>query len=63
MLVVSVVAGAVIVDTRPIVGCTAAHIAGSIFTALRPVVARWLGWTIGLDRSVVFVVGAGAVDR
>lgn len=49
--------GGVIIDTRPIADYAAAHITGSISNALRPVFASWLGWTIGLNRPVVFVAG------
>jgi glyoxylase-like metal-dependent hydrolase (beta-lactamase superfamily II)/rhodanese-related sulfurtransferase len=54
-----VAAGAVMVDTRPIAEYAAAHVAGSISNALRPVFASWLGWTVGLERPVVIVAGDG----
>lgn len=48
--------GAVLVDARPLRSFAAAHPAGAISNALRPVFGSWLGWTIDLDTPIVFLV-------
>ena len=48
--------GAVVVDVRPVETFAAGHIPGSLSIPLRPQFASWLGWLVGRDRSVVFVV-------
>ncbi|GMU77255.1 MAG: MBL fold metallo-hydrolase [Acidimicrobiia bacterium] len=49
--------GAVVVDGRSIADFSAAHIPGSISNVLRPVFATWVGWLVGPDRPIVFVLG------
>ena len=48
--------GAVMVDARPISDFATAHPSGAISIEHRPAFASWLGWLIGLDRPVVFVI-------
>ena len=49
-------AGAVLVDARPIEAFANGHVPGSLSIQLRPVFASWLGWLVGLDRPIVFVL-------
>jgi glyoxylase-like metal-dependent hydrolase (beta-lactamase superfamily II)/rhodanese-related sulfurtransferase len=48
--------GGVVVDARPAAAFAAGHIAGSMADTLRPVFASWLGWLVGADRPIVFVL-------
>ncbi|MFP5257131.1 MAG: rhodanese-like domain-containing protein [Acidimicrobiia bacterium] len=50
--------GAVLVDARPVVDFAAAHPAGAISNALRPVFGSWLGWLVDLDTPLVFLLDA-----
>lgn len=54
--------GATIVDVRPVELFAAGHIPGSLSIPLRPQFASWLGWLVGRDRTIVFVVD-DAQDR
>ena len=54
-----VVAGAEIVDVRPVVDFAAGHIAGAVSIPLRSVFGTWLGWVVAADRPLVFVAGEG----
>ena len=54
-----VVAGAEIVDVRPVVDFAAGHIAGAVSIPLRSVFGTWLGWVVAADRPLVLVVGEG----
>lgn len=51
--------GAVVVDVRPVEAFAAGHVAGSLSIALRPQFASWLGWLVGRDRPLVFVLHEG----
>ncbi|HKY76592.1 MAG TPA: MBL fold metallo-hydrolase [Acidimicrobiia bacterium] len=48
--------GAGLVDVRSVARFAAGHIPGSLSIPLRPQFASWLGWLVGRDRSLVFVV-------
>ena len=48
--------GAVIVDVRQVEPFAAGHIPGSLSVPLRPQFASWLGWLVGRDRTIVFVL-------
>lgn len=48
--------GAVVVDVRPIVRYTEAHIPLSLSIELRSVFSSWLGWTLDPDADLVFVI-------
>jgi hydroxyacylglutathione hydrolase len=48
--------GGVVVDVRPAAAYAAGHIPGSLANTLRPVFASWLGWLVGADRPIVFVL-------
>ncbi len=48
--------GAVVVDVRPVDAFAAGHIAGSLCIQLRDQFAVWLGWLVGRDKPLVFVV-------
>ncbi len=50
--------GAAIVDVRPVEPFAAGHIPGSLSIPLRPQFASWLGWLVGRDQEIVFVVDA-----
>ena len=50
--------GAVVVDVRPIASFTAGHVPGSLSIELRAQFSSWLGWLVGRDRPLVFVVDA-----
>ena len=50
---------AMIVDVRPVEAFAAGHVPGSLSIPLRPQFASWLGWLVGRDRPLIFVVGAG----
>ncbi len=54
-----VAAGGVVIDARPVAKFAAGHVPGSISNALRPAFASWLGWLVGPDRSLAFVLDAG----
>lgn len=54
--------GGVIVDVRPVELFAAGHVPGSLSIPLRLQFASWLGWLVGRDRTIVFVVD-GAQDR
>jgi hydroxyacylglutathione hydrolase len=51
--------GAVVVDLRPVEAFAAGHLAGSLSIPLRPKFASWLGWLVGSDRTLVFVLDEG----
>lgn len=51
--------GAVIVDVRSVEAFAAGHVAGSLSIPLRPQFASWLGWLVGRDRALVFVLDEG----
>ena len=51
--------GAVIVDVRQVEPFAAGHIPGSLSIPLRPQFASWLGWLVGRDRTIVFVLDEG----
>jgi hydroxyacylglutathione hydrolase len=51
-------AGAVLVDTRPVVAWAAGHITGALANPLRSQFGSWLGWLVERDRPIVFIVGA-----
>jgi hydroxyacylglutathione hydrolase len=53
-----VVAGAELVDVRPIAQFAAGHIPGALSIALRPAFASWLGWMVEAGRALVFVADA-----
>ena len=53
-----VAAGGVVVDARPVAKFAAGHVPDSISNSLRPAFASWLGWLVGLDCSLVFVLDA-----
>jgi rhodanese-related sulfurtransferase len=48
--------GAVLVDVRSAARFGGRHIPGSLSIPLRPQFASWLGWLVGRDRPLVFVV-------
>lgn len=48
--------GAAVVDVRPVELFGAGHVPGSLSIPLRPQFASWLGWLVGRDRTIVFVV-------
>ena len=48
--------GAVLVDVRPVARFAAGHIPGSLSIPLRPQFGSWLGWLVGRDQSLVFIV-------
>jgi len=50
-------AGAVAVDVRPVEAFAAGHLPGSLSIPLRPQFGSWLGWLVGRDHGIVFVVG------
>ena len=54
----AVEAGAVLVDTRPVVAWAAGHIPEALADPLRPQFGSWLGWLVERHRPIVFVVGA-----
>jgi hydroxyacylglutathione hydrolase len=51
------VAGAIILDVRPVHAFAAAHLAGALSIPLRPAFASWLGWLADHDRPIVIVRG------
>src|SRR4029453_1907460 len=51
-------AGGVVVDVRPAVAFASDHLPPSLSNALRPGFATWLGWLVGLDRRLAFVLDA-----
>lgn len=53
----AVVAGAELIDVRPIEPFAEGHIPGALSIVLRPAFASWLGWTVEAHRDLVFVVG------
>jgi glyoxylase-like metal-dependent hydrolase (beta-lactamase superfamily II)/rhodanese-related sulfurtransferase len=48
--------GAVLVDVRPAARFAGGHIPGSLSIPLRPQFASWLGWLVGRESPLVFVV-------
>jgi glyoxylase-like metal-dependent hydrolase (beta-lactamase superfamily II)/rhodanese-related sulfurtransferase len=50
--------GTVVVDVRGVEHFAAGHIPGSLAIPLRPQFASWLGWLVGRDQEVVFVLDA-----
>jgi hydroxyacylglutathione hydrolase len=48
--------GALVVDVRPVKSFSAGHVPGSLSIPLRPQFASWLGWLVGRERTLVFVV-------
>ncbi len=56
------VAGAALIDVRPIAAVAEAHPLGAVSIAHRPAFGSWLGWLVELDRPVVFVLD-DTVDR
>jgi glyoxylase-like metal-dependent hydrolase (beta-lactamase superfamily II)/rhodanese-related sulfurtransferase len=51
--------GGVIVDARPVRSWAAGHIDGTMGIPLRPQFGSWLGWLVGDDRPLVFVLDHG----
>jgi len=49
--------GAVLIDTRPVEAWAAGHIPGALAIPLREQFAPWLGWLVGRDQPLLFVVG------
>ena len=54
----AMVAGAELIDVRPVKEFAAGHVPGSLSIPLRPQFASWLGWLVDGDRPLVFVLGA-----
>jgi rhodanese-related sulfurtransferase len=50
--------GAAVIDTRPVSAWAAGHVPGVLAIPLRPQFASWLGWLVGRDTPLVFLVGA-----
>jgi len=50
--------GATLVDVRPVEEWAGGHIRGSLAIPLREQFASWLGWLVGRDQPLLFVVGA-----
>ena len=50
--------GTVVVDVRGVEAFAAGHLPGSLSIPLRPQFASWLGWLVGRDQAVVFVLDA-----
>ena len=48
--------GALVVDVRPVQAFSAGHVPRSLSIPLRPQFASWLGWLVGRERTLVFVV-------
>ncbi|MGI9023226.1 MAG: MBL fold metallo-hydrolase [Acidimicrobiales bacterium] len=48
--------GAAVVDVRPLEQFAAGHVPGSLSIPLRPQFASWLGWLVGRDQTLAFVV-------
>jgi glyoxylase-like metal-dependent hydrolase (beta-lactamase superfamily II)/rhodanese-related sulfurtransferase len=55
-LVAEVDRGAELVDARPIEAFAAGHVPGALSIALRDSFASWLGWLVGAERPLVFVL-------
>jgi len=51
------VAGATVIDARPVAEFAAAHIPGAISNALRPAFGSLLGWIVDLDHPLLVVAG------
>jgi hydroxyacylglutathione hydrolase len=51
--------GAVLIDARPITAFAAGHPAGALSNALRPQFATWLGWLVGDDAPLLFLLEPG----
>jgi hydroxyacylglutathione hydrolase len=49
------VAGAEVVDVRPVADFSAGHVPGAVSIPLRGAFATWLGWLVQPDRAVVIV--------
>jgi glyoxylase-like metal-dependent hydrolase (beta-lactamase superfamily II)/rhodanese-related sulfurtransferase len=54
--------GTVVVDVRGVEAFAVGHLPGSLSIPLRPQFASWLGWLVGRDQEVVFVLD-GDQDR
>ena len=50
-----VVAGAILLDVRPVPSFAAAHPAGALSIPLRPAFASWLGWLAPPERPIIVV--------
>lgn len=50
---------ATLVDARPVHSWAAAHPTGAISIPLRPQFGSWLGWLVGDDRPLIFLLEAG----
>ena len=50
------VAGAQVIDVRPVEDFAAGHLPGSLSIPLRPQFASWLGWLVEENRSLAFVL-------
>jgi glyoxylase-like metal-dependent hydrolase (beta-lactamase superfamily II)/rhodanese-related sulfurtransferase len=50
--------GAQLVDARPVAAWAAGHVPGALAIPLRDQFASWLGWLVGRDEPLLFVVGA-----
>ena len=48
--------GGVVVDARPAASFSERHVPGTVSNTLRDVFGSWLGWLIGPDRPIVFVL-------
>ena len=48
--------GGIVVDVRSTAAFADSHIPGSLSIALRPVLGSWLGWLVGGERKVAFVL-------
>lgn len=57
------VAGAELVDARPMDAYAAGHIEGSLSIVLRSAFASWLGWLVDMDRPIVFMLADGQDRR
>ncbi|CAN5229596.1 hypothetical protein BH24ACT1_BH24ACT1_12360 [soil metagenome] len=51
------VAGAEVIDVRPVEDFAAGHLPGSLSIPLRPQFGSWLGWLVEEDRPLAFVLG------
>jgi hydroxyacylglutathione hydrolase len=51
--------GALLIDARPIADFAAGHVPGALSIALRPSFVSWLGWLVGPERLLLFVLGEG----
>ena len=51
------IAGAEVIDVRPVEDFAAGHLPGSLSIPLRPQFGSWLGWLVEDDRPLAFVLG------